>query len=373
MSLISRFIRSSYSPIEWEAPPPSTSLRAAGHAGPEPLPGDLLEIVAERLAFGRRELGQVVALRREIERAAGGDLARVLDGVGRLPEELGHLGRGLEVELVRAELEPVRVGDLAVRLDADEDVLALGVLAAGEVDVVRRDERQVELAGDGHELGIDRLLRVEAVVHELDEEVARPEHRGVLPGRLFGLLGQAAAEPDRDLALETGREPDEAPGVGGQELLVDPGPVVEALEVALGDEPAEVPVPGLVLDEEDEVVVMDVGGRPGLLVEAALRGDIDLAAEDGLDAPGLGLLEELDGAEDVAVVGQGHGGHVLLVGRADEVARPSGSRRGCCIRNGCADGRTSVPCANIFPRIRSGPIPTRSSRAAWSSRRRRPG
>ncbi len=67
---------------------------------------------------------------------------------------------------------------------------------------------------------------------------------------------------------------------------------------------------------------MDVGGRPGLLVEPALRGDVDLAAQDGLDAPGFGLLEELDGPEDVAMVGDGHGGHVLVVGRADEVADP---------------------------------------------------
>ena len=223
------------------------------------------------LTLGRREQGQVVALDREIEVAAGGDLAGVLDGVGRVPEELGHLRRGLEIELIGRELETVRVGDLAVGLDADEDVLALGVLAAGEVDVVRGHERQVELAGDGHELGVDRLLLGEAVVHELDEEVAGREDRRVLPGRVLGLFGEAAAEPEGDLALEAGRQPDEALAVGGQKLLVDPRPVVEALEIALGDELAEVLVAAVVLDEEDEVEVVDVVGAARLLVEAAPR------------------------------------------------------------------------------------------------------
>ena len=366
----------------WAAPPFRALGLALGQAGPEAGPGDLLEVLAQGLALGRGELRQVVALGREFEVAAGGDLAGVLDGVGRVAEDRGHLGGRLEVELVGRELEPVRVRDLAVRLDADQDVLALGVLAAGEVDVVRGHEGQAELAGDGDELGVDGLLLGQAVVHELDVEVAGGEDRGVFPGRLLGLLREAPGEPDRELALEAGRQPMRPSAVGGQELLVDPRPVVEALEVALGDELAEVAVAGLVLDQEDEVVVVDVVGAAGLLVEPALRGDVDLAAEDGLDALGLGLLEELDGAEDVAVVGDGHGGHLVLVGRADEVRHAQAAVEDAVlgmvvqVDERRFHGRLSLS-NPATPSRRCRPegyaIPTRSSRAAWSSRRRRPG
>ena len=55
---------------------------------------------------------------------------------------------------------------------------------------------------------------------------------------------------------QAAREADEALGVLGQQLLVDPGPVVEALEVRVGDQLQQVPVARLVLGEEREVAVL---------------------------------------------------------------------------------------------------------------------
>ena len=69
-------------------------------------------------------------------------------------------------------------------------------------------------------------------------------------------------------------------------------------------------IPGLVFDQEEEVVMRRLA-VPGFAVEAAARGDVRLAAEDGLDALVLGDFLKLDRAEDVAVVGQGHGRHVV--------------------------------------------------------------
>jgi hypothetical protein len=46
-----------------------------------------------------------------------------------------------------------------------------------------------------------------------------------------------------------------------------------------------------------------------LLVEARARGDVHLAAEDRLHLLSPRRLVELDGAEEVAVVGESHGGH----------------------------------------------------------------
>ena len=44
----------------------------------------------------------------------------------------------------------------------------------------------------------------------------------------------------------------------------------------------------------------------------ALLRDVDFAADDGMDALGFGRVVELDGAEEIAVVGHGDGGHFLL-------------------------------------------------------------
>ncbi len=44
----------------------------------------------------------------------------------------------------------------------------------------------------------------------------------------------------------------------------------------------------------------------------ALLRDVDFAADDGMDAGGFGGVVELHRAEEVAVIGHGHGGHFLL-------------------------------------------------------------
>src|SRR5207244_4102241 len=56
-------------------------------------------------------------------------------------------------------------------------------------------------------------------------------------------------------------------------------------------------------------MVILVVGELAFAVEPALGGHVGLAADDRLDAGGGGLLVELDGAEQVAVVGDGHGRH----------------------------------------------------------------
>ncbi len=90
--------------------------------------------------------------------------------------------------------------------------MGLGVLLLEEMDVVGGDQRQAELPGQGDDLRVDRLLPLEAVVLELEVEIARGEERGVLPGGLLGALVLVPRQEEVDLALEAGREADQPLG-----------------------------------------------------------------------------------------------------------------------------------------------------------------
>ena len=107
----------------------------------------------------------------------------------------------------------------------------------------------------------------------------------------------------------------------GQQVLVDAGFVVEAVEVAGGDEVDEVAVAVLVFAEQNEVVIA-VGFRANLV--AFLR-DVDFAADDGVDAFVFGCVVEFDGAEEVAMVGHGDGGHFLFDDQVHELGDFAGS------------------------------------------------
>ena len=68
----------------------------------------------------------------------------------------------------------------------------------------------------------------------------------------------------------------------GEVLAVDPGLVVVAVDVGVGDEAAEVLVAGPVLRQQDQVEGLGVG--LALLVAHRPAGDVRLDADDRLDA-----------------------------------------------------------------------------------------
>ena len=115
----------------------------------------------------------------------------------------------------------------------------------------------------------------------------------------------------RDFAGEAGGEGDQALVVLLQQLFIHPRLVVEAFQVGFGGQLDQVLVAGLVLGQQDQVVVVFIAG---VAAEVAARGDIDLAADDGLDAGLSGCLVELDDAVHHAVVGDGQAVHAQLFG-----------------------------------------------------------
>ena len=153
------------------------------------------------------------------------------------------------------------------------------------------------------------LVLLEAVVLHFEEEVVLAEHVRVFVGEAAGVVVLVGQEGFVDVAAQAGRQRDQAFGVAREQVLIDARLVVEAVEVAGGDQVDQVAVAFLVFAEQDQVVVA-VGVGAGLV---ALLRDVNFAADDRMDAFRLGRVVELDGAEEVAVIGHGDGGHLLAL------------------------------------------------------------
>jgi hypothetical protein len=264
-----------------------------------------LEHVLEGLVLRHRVDGELELLL-ELEVAARGDVERRRDGAGHVRERLRHLRRVLHVELVGLELPALLVGEGLPGLDAEERLVRGRVLAREVVTVVRADERQPRLLRELDQLGVHDLLLVEVVVLDLQVEAVLEDGAELL-GRGVSLVALAGHDAVRDLAAEAARERDDAAVQVAQQLLVDARLVVEAFLEARRNETAEVSIAVVVHGEQDQVVVPArlVVVDAAFLVEAASRRDVGLAADDRLHAVLHGLVEELDRAEHVAVVGDG--------------------------------------------------------------------
>ena len=106
-----------------------------------------------------------------------------------------------------------------------------------------------------------------------------------------------------------------------EQRLVDARLVVEALGVAGRDELDEVVEALVGLGEQHEVV----GGlaRRARSIRAIAGRDVDLAAEDRLDAALPRFVVERDGREHVAVLGDRHRRHLQLGGPVEQLADPA--------------------------------------------------
>ncbi len=196
----------------------------------------------------------------------------------------------------------------------------MGVLLrlGDEVGVVGDQRREAHLPAQVVQLVLDALLDGVAVVHDLEEVVVGAEDVAVVAGGLVGRFGLAEAQAGLDLAGGAAGGGDDAFGVLGDELAVHAGLVVVALEGGDAGEAEEVAGARGVLGDHGhvrvgagagEVVAALAGLAPedGLLVEAVVRGEVGLDAEDGFDAGLLGRLVEGVAAVHVAVVGHGDG------------------------------------------------------------------
>ena len=106
-----------------------------------------------------------------------------------------------------------------------------------------------------------------------------------------------------------------------QQLLVHPRVVVETFRVCLADQEDQVAVTLRVPGQQDQVVVLS----DGPIAAALATRHVDLAAQDRLDAGPLGPLVEVDRAERVAVIGDGHGLHAHFQKPGKKPIQPDGA------------------------------------------------
>ena len=101
----------------------------------------------------------------------------------------------------------------------------------------------------------------------------------------------------------------------GQEPLAHARLVVKAVQRRFGDNLDQVAIALVIFRQHHQMVVAIALGRGAMVF---LLADVKLAAQDRLHARFFGGIVECHRAEDVAVVGDGHGGHVEFLDAPDQ-------------------------------------------------------
>ena len=229
---------------------------------------------------------------------------RVRDRFGYLrPENRIHLIIALEIELLMIHhRHAVRIIHLAAGGNAEQDILCARMFLADIMDIVRGNERELELLGEFDELSVDELLFFDAVILNFEEEIIVSEDIEIIGKSLPGSPLPFIEESAGNFALNTSGESDQTFAVSGKEFLVGSGLVIESMELGIGYDLAEIHISGLIGREKDEMIAADMGNG-GIVDLFGSRCDIDFASDDGFDSFCGHLFIEFDCAAHDAVIG----------------------------------------------------------------------
>ncbi len=284
---------------------------------------ELAQVGVRLLAIGRSKDRKMPRLQVQLNGAAVRNLLAPPDSVRMVGEKTVHLLGRPDIELVAAVSQPVLVVASLAGVDTEEDVVGVAIPLAEIMGVAGRDERQAKTVRDVDRPFGAETLDVEAVVLDLDVEIAAKQ-AGEPLGRTSRLVPLVLEDKLAELARRTTAQADDAFMVGGQQLLVDPRDVVVALEKSDRRHPDQVLEAGPIFCQKGEVKSR-VTAAPRLAFGPQAGRHVSLIADDRVEASGPALAVKLDGPVKIAVIGQGQGVHAQLLGPRHELRDSAGA------------------------------------------------
>ena len=289
--------------------------------------GKLVQVRYRVLAVGTREFGQVQRIKVKFHRAAVGNAHRVLQSTLVLREQHAHLARVFIVKFIGFKADRSAVLNGRVGLNAHQNCLRGGISAAQIVAVVGCHHTKPALARKAVKLRQDLLLLHHAVILQLDKEVILTKQACIFHGGLLGSSIIARRQLARNLARKACGKRDQPLVVRTQQLGIHARFAVKPFRKAFGYKGDQILIALLVFTQKNQVI------RPCLaalgLFKSRTRGNVDLTADNGLDACFFARFIKLH-----------HTVHSAVVGNGDSVVSAFGSACGDIRNTACAVQQT---------------------------------
>ena len=264
-------------------------------------PAELLQIFPGRHPARDIILRQLGHAKFDLYRAAVRDLLCIVKCLQRIREQTLHLFRRLNVILAALIAHSIFVCQLLSRLDAQEDIVSLGVLSVGVVDVVCCDKLDPCLLGHLEKLLVHQRLIRQTVVLQLKEIIVFTENITVFKRSLFRLIVEPLDNIPLDLPGKTRAQGDDAAVILAQELFVHTRFIIISFHKAFGNNLHQIRISFIVLCQKDKMIISVVAARH-FPVESGVWGHIDLAADDGIDPLPSGFSVEINNAVHHSVI-----------------------------------------------------------------------
>ena len=229
------------------------------------------------------------------------NLDRACNGIRVGRKERKHLLFRLDVKLARLKLHAGGIVHRFAHLNGHQHILNPGIFTGQIVRVIGRDQRNAGLVRQAVQTHIDFFLCLDAVILNFQKEIILSENLTELECLPFGALIVAVHQCLRNGTGQAGRQADESLAVLAQQIQIDAGTDIKALRKTQADHVNEVAVTLHVLTQQNQVSVPLTLSVTAL--KARARCDINLTADDRVNAARLGSSIKINGAVHDTVVG----------------------------------------------------------------------
>jgi hypothetical protein len=130
----------------------------------------------------------------------------------------------------------------------------LVIAPAQKMNIVCRDQSDANVPRNLRQRCHALALFFHPVIVQFDEKILRAENVPIFSRALFRLLDVVCLNCRVDFARETATQPDQSLRVRGEQLLVDPGRVMEPFKVRCRHQLDEISVATLVFRQESEMI-----------------------------------------------------------------------------------------------------------------------
>jgi hypothetical protein len=150
------------------------------------------------------------------------------------------------------------------------------------------------------------------MVHDFQKKIVFPENILIIKGSLGGFIQVLIEDQFGNFPCQTSGSGDKAFAVLFQNGKVNPRFVVEPVQVSHGNQFHQIFITFLVFGKQYQVII---AGFPVLnfAVGEFIGGDVHLASDDGLNFIFRGFQKEFRRSEEVAVIGESNGLHVVFL------------------------------------------------------------
>ena len=229
-------------------------------------------------------------------------------------KKLSHLLSAFEIKAIVGKAHTARVVNIARRLNAQQYILRLRVLAAHIMQVVCRHQSYAKLLRQlTQALGSSFFLR-NIVILDFQKIIVLAKNVDIFLHAATRTVHIAAVNQARHLTGDAGAEADNALAIGAQDVLIYARLIIKAFQLSLADNPHEIVVANIVFGQQNQMVT-----RFLCHIEMRALRQVHLAADNRLDACLRAFLIKLHCAVHYAVVSNRQAVHPQLLRIGDKL------------------------------------------------------